>query len=492
MKLPDRKKVIKLIIIVLAAVAVFLIDRIIIGNTFTIRVDCTLDTHTSAQIIYEEQGILETVSQRFEGDTFVAEIRGVKPGKTLTGIIINGDGGSNQIIYRNYYVHKSGLITQDTFIGTCNRFYIIGIELILLLLILLVRTVIACVKIGRENMYSYKLVGNMGVALFLFLCFALFTAISLRQGIAYYRLDILLEVFVIIFKLFAYLAVPGIVLLSVFLMVSNIVLIIREGKRLSNILGILLGLFLLALTFSADFIKTLFYGLEIHNKQINYNAGQFFDVFFGALPVYLECLMVSTLFCSLKAHRHVPKFDKDYIIILGCSVKKDGTLTKLLKGRADRALWFAEEQKKATGKEIIFVPSGGQGSDEVIAEAEAIKNYLVSQGVSEDRILVENKSTNTRENMDFSRKMIEAHGKDAKVAFSTTGYHVFRSGNIARSMDFHADGVGSKTKWYFYVNALIREFIANLSADRKRHIINIVGLFVYSIVVMLLNNLIIY
>ncbi|MBO7401717.1 MAG: YdcF family protein [Lachnospiraceae bacterium] len=87
------------------------------------------------------------------------------------------------------------------------------------------------------------------------------------------------------------------------------------------------------------------------------------------------------------SHRKLA-FDKDYMLILGCRVRKDGTPTPLLKGRADAALKFAENQKQATGNELIFVPSGGQGKDEAVSEAECIKNYLLSCGINEKRILV--------------------------------------------------------------------------------------------------------
>ena len=74
----------------------------------------------------------------------------------------------------------------------------------------------------------------------------------------------------------------------------------------------------------------------------------------------------------------------------------------------------------------MFVPSGGQGSDEIISEGEAMKRYLLEQGIPEEQIMPETKSTNTLENMKFSKELIGDN--DAKVAFSTTNYHVFRSG----------------------------------------------------------------
>ena len=105
-----------------------------------------------------------------------------------------------------------------------------------------------------------------------------------------------------------------------------------------------------------------------------------------------------------------------------------------------------------------------------MAEAIAIKNYLISQGVKENQIIVEDKSTSTIENMRFSKNIIEDINKDAKVSFATTNYHVFRSGVIANEQGLECEGIGSKTKWYFYTNALIREFIANLVQERRKHI----------------------
>ena len=69
------------------------------------------------------------------------------------------------------------------------------------------------------------------------------------------------------------------------------------------------------------------------------------------------------------AARYEPEPDKDFLIILGCGFRKDGTPSPLLRGRLDRALRFAEKQEAATGKAPIFVTSGGQGPDEVCSES---------------------------------------------------------------------------------------------------------------------------
>ena len=78
------------------------------------------------------------------------------------------------------------------------------------------------------------------------------------------------------------------------------------------------------------------------------------------------------------------------------------------------------------------------------------------------------------ENLKFSKEKIDELNDNAKIIFSTTNYHVFRSGVIANEQGIDVEGMGSKTKWYFYTNALIREFIANLVQERKKHIILII------------------
>ena len=148
---------------------------------------------------------------------------------------------------------------------------------------------------------------------------------------------------------------------------------------------------------------------------------------------YFYCLTLSTLYVNIMAAKHKPNFDKDFIIILGCKVRDDGTLTPILKARVDKAIEFAKEQKEKTNKNIIFVPSGGQGQDEIISEAEAMKKYLIEKGIPEEDIIIENESTNTLQNMKFSKNKIDEINKEGKIVFSTTNYHVFRSGVIANS-----------------------------------------------------------
>ena len=100
-----------------------------------------------------------------------------------------------------------------------------------------------------------------------------------------------------------------------------------------------------------------------------------------------------------------------------------------------------------------------------------MKKYLIEKGIKEENIIVENQSTNTLQNMKFSKQKIDENNKEGNIIFSTTNYHVFRSGVSDNNEGIDCEGIGSKTKWYFYTNALIREFVANLFIQRRQHFI---------------------
>jgi uncharacterized SAM-binding protein YcdF (DUF218 family) len=73
----------------------------------------------------------------------------------------------------------------------------------------------------------------------------------------------------------------------------------------------------------------------------------------------------------------------------------------------DKAIEFWKKQKDQGGKEAVLIPSGGQGRNEPMAEAEAMGRYLRECGIPEQAILQEEKSRNTYQNMEFSKKLID-------------------------------------------------------------------------------------
>ena len=271
------------------------------------------------------------------------------------------------------------------------------------------------------------------------------------------------------FSYFAMLTLPCIIILSIYSIISNIILIKKEGLHPNKLLGIVMGIFSLIGLF---FTQSIYFILNniLSGTALNYIKYSL-DICINASVSYLYTLILATLYCNLKASNHIPKYDKDYIIILGCKVMSNGALTPLLKGRVDKAIEFGKKQFEENNKKIIYIPSGGQGEDEITSEAEAMQKYLVKQGIEKNQIIIENKSSNTYENIKYSKEIIDNKNKKARICFSTTNYHVFRSGMISKEQGLDCEGIGSKTKWYFYTNELIREFIANLVQERKKHII---------------------
>lgn len=285
-------------------------------------------------------------------------------------------------------------------------------------------------------------------------------------------------------KRFSDFAIPVFVVICLLISISNISLIRHEGFRLRKLLGFVLGLVFVGGTFFNRLIDNYI------EKNILYSGGRFdtplyhsihigLDLFTVLVICYFEVYFIATVIMGYLAAKQVPQYNKDYIIILGCSINKKGGLLPLLKGRANRAIKYAWEQEIDCGRPVRFVPSGGQGPNEVISEGAALEMYLLSHGAEQHEIIAEKKSRNTYENFLFSKKLIEEANPSARICFATTNYHVYRSGLIAKRVGLNnIEGISSRTKWYFWPNGFVREFIAILSMEKKLHIFSIAVLAV--------------
>ena len=319
----------------------------------------------------------------------------------------------------------------------------------------------------KKQKYSYSIIMNLGLVIFLIInILRQFNLLIIDWNLV--SINELYNNTLNSFSYFAFLILPLIIVLALYSIITNIVLIYKEGFKFQNLLGIIFGICIALGAFASQFIFEIIKNINLINS--NFYIKKFIDIGLNSVLCYFYCLTLATLYCNVMAARHKPNFDKDYVIILGSKIKEDGTLTPILQARVDKAIEFAREQKEKSNKKIVFVPSGGKGKDEIIAEAEAMKNYLIENGISPEDIIVEDESKNTYQNLKFSKQKIDEDNKDGKIIFSTTNYHVFRSGVIANEEGIDCEGMGSSTKWYFYTNALIREFIANLFYQRKKHV----------------------
>ena len=152
----------------------------------------------------------------------------------------------------------------------------------------------------------------------------------------------------------------------------------------------------------------------------------------------------------LRAATLDPASGLDYVIVLGAHVRSTGP-SRALALRLDAALDYA-----ADNPDTIFIVSGGQGSNEPCTEADAMKTYLETHGLSSDRILTEDQSTNTVENLRFSRKLIPQEVQ--KVGIVTSNFHVYRSLRLAKQQGFlDPVGISADSGVYFLPNNVLRE-----------------------------------
>lgn len=487
-----NKKLLFLLIVMIAAVVLSVVYTIVVGHHYTLHTSTFVAENTvnDMTITYEKEGVVEVSDIHLADETFISDSREIVLEFEALGIgstdvdITDINSGSDDRLHHSF--HKELLVLPGNVIidTTYNRiefqaypvllivlFIVMGVTLVVLLLLF--------IEYNQNGDFGYKMILCVGFGFFLSILFLILVYKWANNSLRFYSsfmmqfMDVGLEMFIIL--------APLLIIVSLMLAFSNIILLKKEGFRPVNALGIAFAVICIAgiiLIMCLD-VRVVFGSVE---RSIVHRTLLYIFCYFGAM-------FLATTLCAYNATRYRPGYDRDFIIILGCGIRRDGSLTPLLKARVDAALDFEREQFDKTGKHAIFVPSGGQGDDEIISESQAMTNYLISQGVDRERILMEDKSVNTLENMKFSKEIIMKHTDDfenCKIAFATTNYHVFRGYIYAQKNGFVAKGISAKTKRYFYPNAFLREFIG-LLVDRK--FVNLAFIIITLIVFVLFNYL---
>ena len=320
-------------------------------------------------------------------------------------------------------------------------------------------------KVRPPEFYAYTTIYTAGFSLFSLLTGLTMGYVTLRHMLRPSAFSMLSAYDVVSRAGYTFMlsTAPLVAVFAIAMTISNIVLMKHENRRLKNALGILAGILLMG----GEIIAILLDRSGLNRPGSEENLTQLIFFLFPTIFVYFECVLIGAIVCGLRAAQYEPSKDRDCLIILGCWFRRDGTLTPLLQGRVDRAISFWREQRSATGREAVFIPSGGQGRDECMPEAEAMARYLNAQGIPDHLILPETRSRNTYQNMAFSREIIERELPGAKPAFVTTNYHVFRSGVWANLAGLPAEGMGGPTRWWYWPNAFMRE-CAGLLVNRWR------------------------
>ncbi|UYZ37629.1 YdcF family protein [Clostridium beijerinckii] len=209
---------------------------------------------------------------------------------------------------------------------------------------------------------------------------------------------------------------------------------------------IVLGIIILVYYFSKKIMKKNMFFYKIF-RYIKISSCIIFICF-----IIIEALIIN-----------YPKYNRnsdDYIIVLGAGLDNGGVPNLILRERLDIAIKCMKENLAQ-----YIVLSGGQGTDESTSEAQAMSEYLQAKGIEKNKIILEDKSRDTNENLKYSKEKIEEFSSksisDIKVKIVTTDFHAFRSSILAKKNGYKSfDNYSSTMPWYFVPSTYAMESIA--------------------------------
>lgn len=238
--------------------------------------------------------------------------------------------------------------------------------------------------------------------------------------------------------------------------ISIVVLTIKMWRRESKSIGnLLLPIVVLA------FLLIDWVYLSMGRLPDSWIWLKILGIVYPVLSIYLAWQFGIFFLSSWVYGRRVRKQRAAYHVVLGAGLIQGEHVGKLLGNRILAAV------KAVRDNETILVFSGGQGPDEKISEARAMQKYAVEVlGFPIERTMLEDQSRTTYENLVFSSRLIKE-----KFMFFTSDYHVFRAALFAATLKIDAQGgKGGKTAMYYRVPAFIREFIAVMNYEKRKHI----------------------
>lgn len=247
---------------------------------------------------------------------------------------------------------------------------------------------------------------------------------------------------------------PLLVLILAALLIANgVQMVRREGLRVANLLSMGLGLALLV-----PYVLLIAAIVTEHPSLV---------IAFAALVLvisYIGFLFVSFLLYSLFYGALPYQPGMDAIVVHGSGLI-GARVPPLLASRLDRAIEIYRAEV-ATGHRPLLITSGGKGSDEAVSEASAMASYLLDKGVPGDSVVLEDRSTTTRENLLYTRQLLGERGTSTRMVLVTSNFHILRTAILARTLQLDAEVTGARTAFYYWPSAFLREFIAILVANK--------------------------
>lgn len=191
--------------------------------------------------------------------------------------------------------------------------------------------------------------------------------------------------------------------------------------------------------------------IYIKMNQIRIPAAVKWIAGIGFLLVFLVLAVTEGVIIGYGAAK--PSKGADYVLVLGAQVKGRNPTYALAK-RLDVAYEYL-----ADNPDTLVILSGGKGPGEDVTEAYAMKEYLKKKGIEEDRMLLEEQSANTYENIKYSKELMGS--PEDSVVLVTNHFHVYRGVGVAKKQGLtNVEGLGAPSKWYTVPNLYLREAFA--------------------------------
>lgn len=165
----------------------------------------------------------------------------------------------------------------------------------------------------------------------------------------------------------------------------------------------------------------------------------------GVLAAVISGFMIHAAFDAPK--------EENVVVVLGCKVK-NGAPSLMLRRRLDAAYAYLTEHP-----DVPVIVCGGQGDDEAISEAQCMYDYLISKGIDSERIIQENTSTSTYENLRNAQAILDEQDWEHRVTIVTDAFHQLRASMIADGLKLETDHVSAYTSWYLLPTYWVREWL---------------------------------
>ena len=235
-----------------------------------------------------------------------------------------------------------------------------------------------------------------------------------------------------------------------FLLANGITMIRRESLRPGNLLSLAAG--------AAVFVVI---GLDIAADRAGDVPLSLFSLVASLLSGYVSFLLVSYV-CYASVYGLLARTGgADFVIVLGAGLRSDGGVPPLLASRLERGQEvIAALDRRAADFRPVLIVSGGKGADERRSEASAMAAYLTERGFPTDRLLLEDQSRSTEENLAFSKAIVDDLRPGARVTVVTSDFHAFRAALLARRLGIRGQVTGARVAGYYRPSALLREFAA--------------------------------